>query len=151
MAFVVADRVAEITVTTGTGAVTMAGASAGYQTWLAGIGNGNSSYYTIASDTQWEVGIGTYNSGTNTLTRDSVISSSNAGALVNFSAGTKNVMCTGPASGVSLGRTGMTLHKQTIDVDVVIPAGYNAVSAGPVSIATGKTVTIPTGSVWSIT
>jgi len=98
MAFVLADRVKETTTTTGTGTVTLAGASIGFQSFSA-IGNGNSTYYTIAGQgtAEWEVGIGTYTSSGTTLSRDTVLASSNAGSLVNFSSGTKDVFVTQPA------------------------------------------------------
>tara|TARA_R110000868_G_C10556346_1_gene736432 strand:- start:45 stop:389 length:345 start_codon:yes stop_codon:yes gene_type:complete len=97
MALVLADRVQETTTTTGTGAVTLAGATNGYQTFAA-VGNGNSTYYTIAGISEWEVGIGTYTASGTTLSRTTVLSSSNSGSLVSFSAGTKNVFVTYPAS-----------------------------------------------------
>ena len=99
MALVVKDRVKETTTTTGTGTVTLAGASTGFQGFSA-IGDGNSTYYTIAGQTgsEWEVGIGTYTSSGTTLSRTTVLSSSNSGSLVSFSAGTKDVFCTYPAS-----------------------------------------------------
>jgi len=97
MALVLADRVQETTATTGTGTVTLAGATTGYQTFAA-VGDGNSTYYTIAGGTEWEVGIGTYTASGTTLSRTTVISSSNAGSLVNFSAGTKNVFVTYPSA-----------------------------------------------------
>ena len=97
MALVLADRVQETTTTTGTGTVTLAGAATGYQTFAA-VGDGNSTYYTIEGGTEWEVGIGTYTSSGTTLSRTTVISSSNSGSLVNFSAGSKNVFVTYPAS-----------------------------------------------------
>jgi hypothetical protein len=99
MALILADRVQETTTTTGTGTVTLAGAVSGYQTFAA-VGDGNSTYYTIAGQTgsEWEVGIGTYTASGTTLSRTTVLSSSNSGSLVNFSAGTKNVFVTYPAS-----------------------------------------------------
>jgi hypothetical protein len=99
MALVIADRVKETTVTTGTGTVTLAGATSGFQSFSA-VGNGNSTYYTIAgqSSSEWEVGIGTYTSSGTTLSRTTVLSSSNAGSLVSFSAGTKDVFVTYPAN-----------------------------------------------------
>lgn len=98
MALVVADRVKETTTTTGTGTVTLAGASTGFQSFAA-IGNANQTYYTIAGQgtSEWEVGIGTYTSSGTTLSRTTVLASSNAGALVNFSAGSKDVFVTYPA------------------------------------------------------
>ena len=99
MALVLADRVRETTTTTGTGTVTLAGAYTGFQTFSAGVGNTNSTYYTIASVSlgEWEVGIGTYTTAGNTLSRTTVLASSNAGGLVNFSAGTKDAFVTQPA------------------------------------------------------
>ena len=97
MALVLADRVQETTTTTGTGTVTLAGAVSGYQTFAA-VGDGNSTYYTIAGGAEWEVGIGTYTSSGTTLSRTTVISSSNSGSLVSFSSGSKNVFVTYPAA-----------------------------------------------------
>ena len=99
MALVLADRVKETTTSTGTTAITLAGAATGYQTFLLAIGNANTTYYTIAdqSGVNWEVGIGTYTTIGNTLSRDTVLASSNAGALVVFLTGTKDVFVTYPA------------------------------------------------------
>ena len=99
MAFVLADRVQETTTTTGTGTITLAGPVSGFQGFSA-VGDGNSTYYTISNTAaaEWEVGIGTYTASGTTLSRTTVISSSNGGSAVNFSAGTKNVFCTSPAS-----------------------------------------------------
>jgi len=99
MALVVADRVKETTTTTGTGTVTLLGASTGFQSFAA-VGDANTTYYTIAGQTnsEWEVGIGTYTSSGTTLSRTTVLSSSNGGSLVNFSAGTKDVFVTYPSS-----------------------------------------------------
>jgi hypothetical protein len=97
MAFVLADRVKDSTTTTGTGTITLSGSPpAGFQSFAA-IGNGNTTYYTIASNTQWEVGIGTYTSSGTTLARNTVLSSSNSDALVDFTAGAKDVFVTLPA------------------------------------------------------
>lgn len=98
MALVLKDRVKETTTTTGTGTITLAGASTGYQSFSA-VGNGNTTYYTIADQTgtNWEVGIGTYTASGTTLSRDTVLSSSNSGALVNFGSGTKDVFVTYPS------------------------------------------------------
>lgn len=94
MALVLADRVQEYSTTTGTGTLTLSGAYAGFQTFAAGIGNGNTCYYTITSDkNQWEVGIGTV--GIGTLARTTLISSS-TGSLVSF-VGTLTVFVTYPA------------------------------------------------------
>lgn len=97
MALVLKDRVRDTTVSTGTGAVTLSGTPpSGYQAFSA-IGNGNTTYYTIAGLGQWEVGIGTYSSTGPALSRDVVLASSNAGSLVALSAGIKDVFVTYPA------------------------------------------------------
>lgn len=99
MTLVLADRVKDSTTTTGTGTVTLSGtAPTGYQTFGTGVGNANTTYYTISGGLEWEVGIGTYTAAGTTLSRSTVISSSNAGSLVTFSAGTKDVFVTYPAS-----------------------------------------------------
>jgi hypothetical protein len=98
MALVLKDRVKETSTTTGTGTFTLAGASAGFQSFSV-IGNANTTYYSIvdAMAGTWEVGIGTYTSSGTTLSRDTVLESSNLGSKVNFAAGTKDVFCTYPA------------------------------------------------------
>lgn len=97
MALVLKDRVRETSTTTGTGILTLAGAVAGFQSFSA-IGTGNTTYYTIVASTDWEVGIGTWTSP-NQLSRNTVLASTNAGALVNFGAGSKDVFLTFPAEG----------------------------------------------------
>ena len=100
MAFVIADRVKETTTTTGTGTVTLGGAVTGFQSFAA-IGDGNTTYYTIAgqSSNEWEVGIGTFTSSGTTLARTTVLSNSSGTepSALNFSAGTKDVFVTYPS------------------------------------------------------
>jgi hypothetical protein len=100
MALVINDRVKETTTTTGTGAVSLSGAVTGFETFAAGIGNSNTVYYCIAHQDQaeFEVGLGTLDGDSSDLTRTTVISSSNSDSAVDFSAGTKDVFCTIPAS-----------------------------------------------------
>ena len=101
MALVLNDRVKETTTTTGTGTVNLAGAETGFETFVAGIGNSNTCYYAIVhqSAAEFEVGLGTVTDASpDTLARTTVISSSNSDSAVNFSAGTKDVFCTLPAS-----------------------------------------------------
>ena len=98
MALTLTDRTKESTTTTGTGTVTLLGAATGFQSF-ATVGDGNTTYYCIAgqSGSEWEVGIGTYTLSGTTLSRTTVLSSSNAGLLVNFSSGTKDVFVTYPS------------------------------------------------------
>jgi hypothetical protein len=100
MALVVADRVKETTTTAGTGTVTLLGATTGFQSFAV-IGDANTTFYTIASQTgnEWEVGVGTYTSSGTTLARTTVLSNS-AGTqptALTFSAGTKDVFVTYPS------------------------------------------------------
>ena len=99
MALVLNNRVRETTSTTGTGAVTLGGAVGGFQTFSAGIGNDNTTYYAISinSENEWEVGLGTLNSDSSTLTRTTVLESSNSDSAVDFAAGSKEIFCTLPA------------------------------------------------------
>jgi hypothetical protein len=97
MALVVNDRVKETSTTTGTGTFTLDGAVSGFETFSSAIGNTNTTYYAIVnSNGEFEVGLGTVGAGT--LSRDTIISSSNSDAAENFTAGTKNVFVTLPAA-----------------------------------------------------
>jgi hypothetical protein len=101
MALVLNDRVKETTTTTGTSTVDLAGAETGFESFVAGIGNSNTTYYAIVHQTanEFEIGIGTVTDASpDTLSRTTIISSSNSDAAVNFSSGTKDVFCTLPAS-----------------------------------------------------
>jgi hypothetical protein len=100
MALVVNDRVKETSTTTGTGTFNLDGAALGFETFVSGIGNANTTYYSIVNENgEFEVGLGTVtDDATDTLSRDTILSSSNSDAAVNFSAGTKDVFCTLPAS-----------------------------------------------------
>lgn len=98
MALQLKDRVLETASSPGTGTVTLLGASLGYQSFNTAVTSGSTVYYTIADlgGANWEVGLGTFTSP-NQLVRNTVYSSSNAGATVNFSTGTQNVFITYPA------------------------------------------------------
>lgn len=145
MAFVLNDRVKETSTTTGTGTFNLAGAETGFESFVSGVGDGNITYYAISNDgtNEFEVGIGTITNATpDTLARTTVISSSNSDSLVNFSAGTKTVFCTLPASrtpSAGMDATSyVTTHNSTISDDQTIDSG---VLAGPVAISGTLTVT----------
>jgi hypothetical protein len=152
MAFVVKDRVKVTTTTPGTGALTLGGAAVGGFQSFAVIGNGNTTYYTITDSTNsaWEVGIGTYTASGTTLSRDSVLESSNSGSLVNFAAGSKDVFVAYPAERAVIGGMGYVENAATVSQSSTINAGNNAISAGPVTINSGITVTVPSGSRWVV-
>lgn len=153
MALVIADRVKETTTTTGTGTVTLAGASTGFQSFAA-VGDGNTTFYTIAGQTgsEWEVGIGTYTASGTTLSRDTILASSNSGSAVNFSAGTKDVFVTYPAGRASVGAASLAIktNQTSISQSTTLDSGFNASSIGPITISTGVNVTVPTGQVWLV-
>jgi hypothetical protein len=145
MALVINDRVKETSTTTGTGTFNLAGAETGYESFVSGVGTTNTTYYAIELNAagEWEVGIGTVTSGSpDTLSRDTIISSSNSDAAVTFSSGTKNVFCTLPAkktiSPVMDATTFVVTHASIITEDQTLDSG---VLAGPVSITGTQTVT----------
>jgi hypothetical protein len=98
MALVVKDRVKQQTTTTGTGTLTLSGSYTGFDAFSQ-IGDGNTTYYVITDDvtSDWEVGLGTYTAAGTTLSRDTILASSNAGSAVDLAAGTKVVFCGYPA------------------------------------------------------
>jgi hypothetical protein len=109
----VADRTKETSITTGTGTLTLQGAPTGFQTFTAAFGNGVSVYYVIAGGSEYEIGIGT--TGAGTLSRDTVLQSTNADALVPFSAGVKDVFCAYVADRAVTTSDAATLTNKTID------------------------------------
>jgi len=147
MALVINDRVKESSTTIGTGTFNLDGASQDFESFVSGVGNGNTTYYAIvnpgASPAEWEVGVGTVTDATpDTLSRDTIISSSNSDAKVNFTSGTKDVFCTIPAKKTIspiMEATGYVVtHASTLDQDQTLDSG---VLAGPVSITGTQTVT----------
>ena len=94
MAIVLSDRVKETTITQGTGSITLGGALGGFVSFADGIGDNNETYYVIENDTNFEVGMGTYSSGS--LSRDTVLASSNSGSKISLT-GVSFVFCTLPA------------------------------------------------------
>jgi hypothetical protein len=133
MALVIADRVREQSTTTGAGTFTLTGAVVGFQTFSSAIGNGNTTYYTISNPgtTEWEVGVGTVSAGQ--LARTTILSSSNAGSLVNFTAGTKDVFVTYPA-------------EKSVNQDVAGAVDITTLAAGTISATGAITSTVTTGT-----
>lgn len=96
MALILSDRTKETSITSGAGSVVLSGPFVGFQSFSTGVGNGNTTYYTIENGSNWEVGLGTYSSSGNTLSRDTVLQSSNGDAKIVL-AGVSIVFCTYPA------------------------------------------------------
>ena len=160
MALVLKDRVYEQTTTTGTGSLTLSGAVTGYQSFSSAIGNGNTTYYTVTDNTNWEVGLGTVSAGA--LSRDTVLSSSNSGSLVNFPSGTKDVWCDYPATKAVIqdstgtayapqfaASNGFNTFSNTVASDFTFPANHNALSSGTITINSGVTVTLNGTNEWT--
>ena len=131
MALILKDRVQETSTTTGTGTLTLAGAVTQFQTFSSAIGNGNTTYYTIfnAGGADWEVGIGTVGAGT--LARTTVLASSNAGSLVNFT-GTLYVFCNYPAGKAAYQDASGVINNATFNAttSVITPIVQATNSAG---------------------
>ena len=151
MPLVVKDRVKVTTATTGTGTLTLGSAAVGFQSFSV-IGDGNTTYYTIVDLVAgtWEVGIGTYTASGTTLARTVVLESSNSGSLVNFGSGDKDVFVTYPAERAVIGGMGYIENAALITQSSTINAGNNAISGGPVTVDSGVSVTVPSGSRWTI-
>ena len=153
MALVLFDRVKENTTTTGTGTIVLGGAQTGYQSFAV-VGNANTTYYTIADQTgsNWEVGIGTYYTGNVSLARTTILSSSNANAVANFTAGTKDVFITYPSETSALGGSGQAVivNQANATANYTIAAGTNGFSVGPITQANGVSITVSSGSRWVV-
>jgi len=96
MALVIADRVRETTTTTGTGDIVLGGAVAGFVPFSSVLANTDTTYYAVVGGNSWEVGVGTYSTATNSLSRTVILASSNGGTIVSFGSGTKAVFLTQP-------------------------------------------------------
>ena len=154
MALVVKDRVKVSSTTTGTGTFTLGSAAAGFQDFSV-IGDGNTTYYTIAGvgSSEWEVGIGTYTASGTTLSRDVILSSSNSDNAVNWGAGDKDVFVTYPAersvyavgSGVTSQTGSVYINKTTMSQDTILNSGENGLVVGPLTISGTVTFTVTSG------
>lgn len=135
MALTFADRVKETSTTAGTGTLTLAGAAFGFQSFAA-IGNTNTTYYAIYDGVSgdWEVGIGTYTASGTTLSRDTILSSSNAGVAVPFSSATKEVFVTYPSE--------RSVYRDSANTYTVQQA-FDALTSNSIALTTGTVSTTP--------
>lgn len=152
MPLAVKDRVKETTTTNGTGTITLAGAVTGFQAFTV-IGDGNQTYYTIAGAAEFEVGIGTYTLSGTTLSRDTILESSNSGSAVNFSAGVKDVFVTYPAEKASVtfpagSRTANYTASSNEGVLTDTTGGAFTVTLPPSPLVGAQVVVADSGSFW---
>jgi hypothetical protein len=138
MALVLKDRVKETSTTAGTGTLTLDGAVTGFQSFAA-VGNGNTTYYAIADNATgaWEVGIGTYTSSGTTLSRTTVLSSSNGGSLVSFTSNPKDVFVTYPSE--------KSVYEDA--AGVVVQTSFGAITATSAALTTGTVSTTPSSGI----
>lgn len=139
---VYADRVKELTLTTGTGNYTLAGAVAGFQTFIAGIGALKTTHYCCTNGTDWEVGYGAVQSGGTSINRGAILASSNSNAAVNWPAGAKTIFAVIPAAFFEL-FTGPLVPSQAAGRNEVLDDTSAAIGAwnkvtGPASLAIGS-------------
>jgi len=151
MALVIKDRVKETTTTTGTGAISLGGAASNFVTFSSILSNADTTYYAIVdtTNTEFEVGLGTYASSGNTLTRTTVLASSNSGSAVDLQAGTKSIFCAFPADKAVIEDSDGTVSIENIKVDTNTISSTNTDGnialtpngAGKVVLDTGVEVT----------
>jgi hypothetical protein len=162
MALVLADRVQQTGTANTTVSFTLSGSVTGFQSFTV-IGNTNTTYYSATDASgNYEVGLGTYSTTGPTLTRTTIYASSNSGLAVTF-VGTVNVFVTYP-SGRSVNQdtlntayapqigasNGLLINNQTVAASYSIPSGYSATSAGPITLGSGVSVTVPSGGRWVV-
>jgi len=150
---VLVNRAKMSTSTTGTGTITLGSAEDGYQTFAgAGVANSDVVRYIIEDGSNFEIGTGTYTSSGTTLTR-TVSESSNSNNAINLS-GSATVFVGATAQDLSPlggGSNKVFFENDTnVTADYTITDGKNAMSAGPITIDSGVTVTVGTGETWTV-
>lgn len=139
--FKLADRVKQTTITSGSGTLTLQSTFGSFQSFADGIGDGNSTFYTIENNSNFEVGIGTYSSAGNTLSRDTVLRSSNNDNRIDLN-GVSIVFCTYPADrSVFLNDDGYIIGLSTEYIGIKFPDGTFQTTAASAATKTYRTVT----------
>jgi len=137
MALVLADRVKETSITTGTSDFVLGGAVTGFQTFSAGVGNSNTTYYAVSLGADFEVGLGTLSGDGLTLARTTVLQSSNSDNKVSFAAGSKEVFVTYPADKSVLSDSTQTLTNKTLNSPTLTTPFLGTPQSGVLTNATG--------------
>lgn len=162
MAHQLFDRVQVTATANTTVSFTLGAAVVGYRAFSV-LANGDTTYYGAFDGTNWEVGVGTYSTTGPTLTRTTILSSSNSGSAVTFTGTPLYVWIDYPAAEAvyqDLTNTayapqfavsnGLILNNKTIGTSYTLPTGYNASSVGPVTVSGGVVITVPSGSRWLV-
>lgn len=150
------DRVRETSITTGTVPIVLGGAAVGFQTISSSISTANTFPYVVelTGGSEWEIGIGSYISGNNSIIRTQILNSSNNGSIVNFSSGAKNVFISIPASLAPVTVKGLSQFSSTSSAELAsiisdetgsgkLVFSNNAVFVSPnIGSATGNTLTL---------
>jgi hypothetical protein len=143
------NRAKMTTATTGTGTLTLGSASLGYQTFAAaGVLDGETVRYVIEEVNNWEIGVGTYTSSGTTLTRTPSESSSGGAAIT--LAGAAVVYVVAAAQDIFPANDVFYENNQSVTKNYTIAATKNAMSAGPVTVNAGVTVTVSSGARWVV-
>jgi len=146
---VLVNRAKMSTSTTGTGTISLGSAVAGFQSFAnAGVSNGDTVRYVIEEGTNFEIGSGTYTSSGTTLSR-TPSESSNSGNAITLG-GSAEVFIAATSSDIQPQEGLFYENDQTISANYTLTSGKNAVAAGPITIASGVTVTVPSGAAWSV-
>jgi len=148
-----ADRVQETTATTGTGTYTLAGAKTGFRSFTSAFSNSDTVFYAATDGTDWEVGFGVFTTSGTTLTRGTILASSNAGAAVSWAAGSKDIWCNAPALGLAQSRiliqeqqtagtdagsaSATTWNVRALNTEVEDDGGFASVASSTVTLAAG--------------
>jgi len=158
MALIIADRVRETSTTTGTGSISLAGAVTGYRAFSSVLSTNDTTYYCIADQggANWEVGLGTFTSPS-TLARTTILSSSNSGSIVTFTAGTKDVFITQPAGRTFLNTGGSISGAISVAGQITSTSGgfvfpdstVQTTAASGSMVYPGAGIAVSTGSAWS--
>lgn len=153
-----ANRVFEVSTSSGTGNLLLGGAQAGYYTFFSSFGTSQTFAYVAANPItgENEVGTGTLHDngdGTYSLVRGTVERSSNANALVNFSGGRLYIAnpllgSEADAIGTLVGTAVTAINPSVVDAVAVWDTTADHLRSAAVKILAGSNDLIQAASIW---